>query len=158
MKMKDTEVLGRFSRAYALLAGLVVATLVASLMVLLTDAEPAHAAGEEWYGTVEASGTGAPFSCNGIASLPATCYNSTHIIYEAPISNASGTMSANVSFKYVYDPQPSNCDIVEEAYGGVIRQQGVSFSVSGLSPDPPNSYRIMASDTDPAIELVTHTV
>ena len=160
MGTRGAGVFGRFSRASALLVGLVLATAALSLTVLFSDPKPAEAIGETWYGTMEFQGTGQPTPYGD-----GTYTDRSYHRFEAPLSSDQARAYTRVDTTLTFPaPVPGTCSIVKRQINGEGYVTG-SFSVDdpGQPGEPQSFYRMAAygdhysggASTIPVTEQVT---
>jgi hypothetical protein len=138
--MKSIAGRGWVSRAYVV----ILAVFAVSLAVLLVNARPAQAVGENWYGTVEYQGTGAPVSASGYQNVEGLFYNNNHYRYEVPVAGQDGTVYARINERWVY-PDQVQCHLAEERLYGSASGTGEIFNVG--TPDADGVYSISVYPT-----------
>ena len=156
MGTHSTQIFGRFSRASALLVGMVLATAALSLVVVFSNPKPAEAIGETWYGTVEFGGTGEPRSVGG-----GTHTSNSYYRFEAPTDSSQATLFNKLDETWTFPaPAPGECKLVEHKVYGSGTTTG-SFYVhetdGSSSGYPAGYYRIEARGSSHSDQLIPIT-
>lgn len=124
---------GRFSRMYTLLAGLVAATVVLSLVVMFTDPKPAEAYEETWYGTFEQSHKATQTFENGHVFTV-----NDYVRWTAPNDMNNASVDVKIYQHWAYPPYtvrgPGSCYLSEK------RLQGTYTTIGSASFYYHNNY------------------